>query len=426
VRILFTNNTLRWRAGSELYTLDLARRLLARGHRPIAFSTSLGPVAEELRRATIPVVDDLAKLSEPPDIIHAQHHFEAMIALLHFPGVPALFVCHGWLPWEETPLLFPRILRYVAVDDTTLDRLELEAGIPADRIERFLSFVDLDRFRPRPPLPERPAKALVFSNQAREESFLPVVREACSRRGIALDVAGLAAGHVIDRPEEVLPAYDLVFAKARCALEALAVGNAVVLCDHTGSGPLVTSAGLDRLRPLNFGVRTLREPLSPEALGREIDRYDPADAARVSARIREEAGLDASVDRYLDLYARILAEHRGRPSSPLEESRAAAAYVRWLDVQVKQCHDLALERHNLTLARDHLASKLDQLTSERDQLTSEHDRLASASHDLASDNDRLRTELAQIVGSASWRWRERLVRIKIVRRLYRWLRQLDG
>ncbi len=426
MKVLFTNNTLRWRAGSELYTLDLARRLLARGHRPIAFSTSLGPVAEELRRATIPVVDDLAKLSEPPDIIHAQHHFEAMIALLHFPGVPALFVCHGWLPWEETPLLFPRIVRYVAVDGPTLDRLELEAGIPAGRIERFLSFVDLDRFRPRPPLPERPARALVFSNQAREESFLPAVREACSRRGIALDVAGLAAGRVIDRPEEVLPAYDLVFAKARCALEALAVGNAVVLCDHTGSGPLVASSELDRLRPLNFGIRTLREPLSPEALGREIDRYDPADAARVSARIREEAGLDASVDRYLDLYARILAEHQGRPSSPLEESRAAAAYVRWLDVQVKQCHDLALERHNLAQARDRLASELDQLTSEHDQLTSERDRLASASHDLASNNDRLRTELAQIVGSASWRWRERLVRIKIVRRLYRWLRQLDG
>ncbi|HEY9420569.1 MAG TPA: glycosyltransferase family 4 protein [Thermoanaerobaculia bacterium] len=385
MKILFTNNTLRWRAGSELYTLDLARRLLARGHRPIAFSTSLGPVAEELRRATIPVVDDLAKLSEPPDIIHAQHHFEAMIALLHFPGVPALFVCHGWLPWEETPLRFPRILRYVAVDDTTRDRLELEAGIPAGRIERFLSFVDLDRFRPRPPLPERPARALVFSNQVREEGFLPAVREACSRRRIALDVAGLAAGRVIDRPEEALPAYDLVFAKARCALEALAVGNAVVLCDHTGSGPLVTSAGLDRLRPLNFGIRTLQGPLSPEALGREIDRYDPADAARVSARIREEAGLDATADRYLDLYARILAEHQGRPGpSPEEEGPAAAAYVRWLDVQVKQRHALAAE------------------------------------------NEQLRAELAWIRGSAAWRWRERLVGIKTVRRLYRRLRHLDG
>ena len=36
--------------------------------------------------------------------------------------------------------------------------------------------------------------------------------------------------------------YDLVFAKARCALEAMAVGAAVVLCDTHGLGPMVTSA----------------------------------------------------------------------------------------------------------------------------------------------------------------------------------------
>src|SRR2546430_4332475 len=32
--------------------------------------------------------------------------------------------CHGWLPWEETPPHFPRILRYVAVDHTCRDRLD--------------------------------------------------------------------------------------------------------------------------------------------------------------------------------------------------------------------------------------------------------------------------------------------------------------
>ena len=41
------------------------------------------------------------------------------------------------------------------------------------------------------------------------------------------------------RPEELLPKYDLVFAKARCALEAMATGCAVVLCDFAGLGSMV-------------------------------------------------------------------------------------------------------------------------------------------------------------------------------------------
>ena len=67
LKILITNNSLGDRAGSELYVLDVARSLVKRGHRPIAYSSRLGQVAEELRRATVPVIDDLDCLTDPPD-----------------------------------------------------------------------------------------------------------------------------------------------------------------------------------------------------------------------------------------------------------------------------------------------------------------------------------------------------------------------
>src|SRR5437660_11738141 len=168
LRILITNNTLSARAGSELYVRDLATALLALGHTPIAYSTHLGEVARELRAATVPVIDDLNALATPPNLIHGHHHLDTMTALLHFPGVPAISFCHGWLPWEEAPPRFPRILRYVAVDHTCRDRLVLEHAIPENRIRVLLNFVDLERFRPRGPLPERPERALVFSNYADE------------------------------------------------------------------------------------------------------------------------------------------------------------------------------------------------------------------------------------------------------------------
>ena len=98
MRILLTNNSLAARAGSELYIRDLAVELMRRGHQPVAYSTYLGAVAGELRAATIPVIDRLESLGAPPDIIHGQHHYETLSALLRFPGIPALYYCHGWLP----------------------------------------------------------------------------------------------------------------------------------------------------------------------------------------------------------------------------------------------------------------------------------------------------------------------------------------
>ena len=42
---------------------------------------------------------------------------------------------------------------------------------------------------------------------------------------------------LLARPEEALGSYDIVFAKARAAAEAVATGTAVVLCDVAGAGP---------------------------------------------------------------------------------------------------------------------------------------------------------------------------------------------
>ena len=74
MRILLTNHRLASRTGTELYIRDIALELLARGHEPILYSRSLGPLAQALRAKSILVVDDLANLQTPPDIIHAQHH----------------------------------------------------------------------------------------------------------------------------------------------------------------------------------------------------------------------------------------------------------------------------------------------------------------------------------------------------------------
>lgn len=346
LRVLITNTTLATRTGTETYVRDLACGLLRRGHAPVVYSPETGEIARELREATVPVVDDLRAVAVAPDCIHGNQSAELMTALLHFPGVPGVFFCHSWIGWANEPPRFPRVLRCVAVDDTCRDRLSSEHGVPEDRLRVLLNAVDLERFRPRAPLPPRPRRALVFSNTANDSTHLAAVREACARAGIALDVVGAEANNSTSRPELLLGQYDLIFAKARCALESMAVGAAVVLCDMYGSGPLVTAGEFDRLRRLNFGMRSLDRPINADVLAAEIARYDAADAAEVSRRVRASAGVDSLVDEIVELYREVIAEHArgGGAHDALAEAHAAAAFVRAVGLAAKrECAEFRAE-----------------------------------------------------------------------------------
>lgn len=362
LRILITNHFLRGRTGSELYVCELATSLLKRGHTPIVYSPQLGQTARELRDATVPVVDDLDAIASPPDLIHGQHHIETMTALLRFPDTPAVFFCHGWLPWEETPPKHPRILRYVAVDDTCRDRLVCESGIAEESTSVILNSVDLEHFLPRAPLPLKPGRALVFSNGASESTHLGAVREACRRTGLTVDVVGADSGNVSAQPAEILGQYDIVFAKARCALEALAVGSAVVLCDTAGVGPMVTANEIDHLRRLNFGVRTLQGSVDANVVEKEIARYDADDAAEVSRRIRGEAGRESAIAQIVELYGEVIREFEERGVRDRDaEARAEAAYLRQLATHLESQRDTLLNSHTFRLRKRLLKSPLGSL-----------------------------------------------------------------
>ncbi len=353
-KILMTNKTLDFRSGSELYVRDVALSLQERGHHPVAYSTRPGQVAEDLKQAGLTVCDDLQAVPFVPDIIHGQHHMETLCALMHFTGTPAVFFCHGTVPWEETPPRFPRIYRYVAVDHNCARRVFDSAGVGPDRVTVVLNFVDLNRFRPRGPLPERPRSAAVFSNTLAGDR-IPIIREACRRRGVKLELLGMASGKTCRHPEKKLIQYDLILAKGRAALESLAVGASVLLCDYSDLGPMVSSNNLDRLRRFNLGLSCLDRPLTVESLIAEIDRYDAEDAAQVSARIRSEAGCEAAVDRILQVYRSALKDHGKAVCDPVAELQESSRYLKWLGSALREREGQSkrlleeLDRFNQTL-----------------------------------------------------------------------------
>ncbi len=322
-RVLLTNCWLSSRAGTEQYVRDLSLALLARGYEPVVFSPLLGEVADEIRAAGIVVTDDLATMTEEPDVLHCHHRYEAIAALSRFPDRPGLFVKHGAEAWQEEVPVHPRLLRYVAVDQPCHDRL-LEAGLPIERTTIIANGVDTARFLPRDPLPPRPLRAVVFSNYASEQNYVPVVRAACERMGIELDVVGSTVGNPASCPEELLPGYDLVFGKARAAVEALAVGCAVVVADAQGLAGMATYADLPEWRPRNLGRTLLTTPHDVDAICAAIDRYDPDDAARCRDYVRSHWSLDAMVDALADEYDAVYAAWNPADADPRAELAALA------------------------------------------------------------------------------------------------------
>lgn len=367
LRILLTNTALHNRAGSELYVHDLALELRRRGHEPVVYSPRVGEVGRAIRRAGVPVVDDLAAIDAPPDLVHGQHHLETMAALARFPGVPAIYVCHGRLPWEEVPPVHPRIVRYVAVSRIVHEHVASVEGIDGGRVRLVGNFVDTARFRPRGPLPAAPRRALLFDNHASEEGYVPAIREACAREGIAFDVVGLYSGNATSEPERILGGYDVVFARGRAALESLAVGAAVIVCGVEGAGPMVRRGNLDQLLGDNFGIRAMRGTISESWAREALRAYDAADATAVAAAVRSTRSLEAVAGELVALYREALAEWHAAPrgDAARDEALASARYGRWLSLSVgerlQQAADVAAERDELARQAAHLRGELAQL-----------------------------------------------------------------
>lgn len=385
--MLLTNWALVNRGGSELYTRDLAAGLLRRGQRPVVWSPTLGPVADSIRATGVEVIEDLGTDCAPPDLIHGQHHDETLAALARFPDRPGLFVQHGAVPWQEQAPIHPRLLRYIGVDELCRERLAAE-GIPPDRMTVIGNAVDLERFAPRDPLPARPRRALVLSNTAHDHGFAAAVRDACERTGLHLDVAGTGVGRPLSDPEHHIGGYDVVFAKARAALEALAVGCAVVVIDEPGLAGLVTSANLQEWLPWNLGRHLLTKPLRADLISAELDRYDPDDAVRCRDHVRANCGLEAMLDAIIAEHDHVLRSWEHHPP-PDHRAELIAASTRLELIGPLRNREDALRT---TVAS--AAHRMDALTAERDECRQELDATREAQRVVETERDLLRERKA--------------------------------
>jgi hypothetical protein len=264
-----------------------------------------GPTAKELEADGVQVTDDLSTLA-PPDVIHGHHHIQTVEAMLHFPRARGLFVCHDASIWHDRPPELPRLLRYVAVDKCVRDRLQRYPFVRERGIELIPNAVDTERYAPRKPLRNPPERALVFSNYLKEGDDLLLLRRECNRRGIALDTAGHGMSTGTSSPESILPDYDIVFAKARCALEAAACGRFVVLYHDGMLGVPLEGATIRECLQWNLGRRLFTERLTAARLRERLARYCPVSARQVCEQVLQTRSLKDAAGRWIELYREIM------------------------------------------------------------------------------------------------------------------------
>src|ERR1700704_7076978 len=133
MRILMTLRELIHRGGSEIFTVEVATELSKRGHEVAVFSPRVGDLAKIMYASGVWVKSRLAEIPWVPDVIHGQHHLQAIAALSYFLDVPAIYYCHGVTPWVEQVPSHPRIRNYVMMCQWMVTPVATEFGIPKDR-----------------------------------------------------------------------------------------------------------------------------------------------------------------------------------------------------------------------------------------------------------------------------------------------------
>ncbi len=337
MRILITNYQLDHRTGTEIVVRDLERGLRARGHTVCVYTPRPGVLSDEIVARGGTVVTSLADVPFTPEVIHGHHNGPATEAALHFPTSPLIFVCHSRHFWLDMARGVPSVHKFVAVDLNCHERL-LAEGVAADSIQLITNAADIDRFVLRE-TPASPRKAAIFSNNATSGTFVDSVRRACFSAGLTIDVLGDGVGTTIDDPERVLANYDVVFAKARCAIEAMVAGCAVLATDEAGYGGLVTHDNVDWMLDWNVGDRCLQQVHDSFAIENDLTRIDEDDVRRVSLRARERCSLSGALDAYEQLYRDAIEGERNAfspsASSPQHSHDALTQYATELQAALR-------------------------------------------------------------------------------------------
>jgi hypothetical protein len=312
LRVTLCNVQLSTRTGTEIVTRDFALGLLKRGHEVSVLTQANGPIAQELRANNIQVT--LNHLEIPrPDVIHIHHNMtEALQLLQRYPDVPALSMCHDSRDDYTFAANHPSIKTLFGVSLACRLKVAADTGIALDNIGTFHNYVDLEKMPLRQsPLPLLPAQWLFVGEKYPGDDMAEMLRNVADRFGARLRTVGPFAerhlNHVVENLAPHFVSSDLVFASARCAIEAAATGAGVIVTDPRGIAGFLGPRPWRKWSDHNLGLGCFSKPVTPLSLAKSVLRWNPWKAAAVSNLVRQERALTMGLDRLEAIYDNLAA-----------------------------------------------------------------------------------------------------------------------
>lgn len=307
MRILLANHHLQDRAGSELYTFELATGLAELGHEVAVFTFDAGDIAAELRERGVAVFthgDEGFIERFRPEVAHVQHS----PCLYYLGGLglecPVVYSFLGVLPPLETPpLRWDGVAAWVGISEEVLEamgRSPFGQAVPGTLVRNWFD----DRRLVRPAAFEsRPVRrVVVVTNHLADALCAGLDAVQAAQPDFSWQHLGYPDASV-RLTADVLAPYDLVVTIGRTALLAAAVGKPVLLYDVHGSDGLLSAERFPVVARNNFSGRTDRHRPDGAELTRllmeEAPRLDLEAAARVAW---SEFALSQRLTRLVALY----------------------------------------------------------------------------------------------------------------------------
>ena len=311
MKVLFGTHHLAARAGSELFTSELARSVQAKGHQVAIFTFYKGNFARLIQAQGIQVFDssELGDLSRfTPDIVQTNHITCAHYLRAVFPLALRVHAMLGVIPTLEAPPLDTAAYSLgLAISEEVVDRISRTAFGSGVEIAVFRNWFDDAAITiAKPSRIIGPIRVVVISNHIAPD-LLDAMGSLAANREAKVDYFGTERRSVrIDG--SLLTKYDLVISIGRTVLLAAACGVPCIMADIHGSDGLLTVENLDAARTVNFSGRLKRQTITASHLRKEIGRLASFDHEALRKRITGEYSLRTRVHWLLSRFETLLTD----------------------------------------------------------------------------------------------------------------------
>src|SRR4051794_17964920 len=272
MRFVLGNRFMLHVGGTEVHLVTVSEALIRMGHESVIYSPELGPYSDYARRRGLDVVGELRNLPDECDVVLAQDRIVAYDLAERYPDALFLFRICGDVFDFQLPPQVEGLVDLTVVLSERYARVANTCAVKAPLL-RLRIPVDLDRLVSIGPIRARPRRAVMLGNYG---DRYELVRAAWGSQGIEVGQIGLVkdARQSYEVASAVADA-DIVVAKSRAALEAMACARAVYVFDTFGGDGWVTPESYPLLEADNFAGQATERTIVESDLQRDLHDYDP-------------------------------------------------------------------------------------------------------------------------------------------------------